>query len=160
MEFVPLSGYEDRYEISREGVIRKISTKRPIKQHIDRDGYLVVYPWDGERTTTLGVHRALALTYIPIVNGKNTVNHIDGHKQNNSLENLEWANAFDQMRHARDTLGWSRRERNHAYVPIDEDLVLQLLDEGFSQQKVGDIVGVSQASISRIKHGTRFKHVI
>lgn len=48
------------------------------------------------------IHRLVAETFIPKVKGKNTVNHIDGNKLNNSVDNLEWSNRHDQLQHAYD----------------------------------------------------------
>lgn len=45
-------------------------------------------------------HRILASAFIPKVEGKTHVNHIDGNKKNNSLENLEWCTSKENTRHA------------------------------------------------------------
>ena len=156
--FVPLKAYEDRYEVSSSGVIRNLKTKRPIKQHIDKDGYLVVFPFNGIKTTTLGVHRAIALSFIENLENKPTVNHLDGDKQNNRLDNLEWATHKEQSNHSIFTLGNSIEEKGHTYITIDTEKVLHLLEQGISQDNVAKEMDISQATVSRIKNNTRFKY--
>ena len=49
------------------------------------------------------IHKAVAETFIPNPENKKTVNHINGNKQNNSLENLEWSTYSENVQHAFDT---------------------------------------------------------
>lgn len=156
--FVPLKAYEDRYEVSSSGIIRNLKTKRPIKQHIDKDGYLIIFPFDGSKTTTLGVHRAIALSFIENIDNKPTVNHIDGNKRNNSLGNLEWATYKEQANHSICKLENSIREKGHTYKEIDITKVVFLLEQKVSQDKIAKELNISQSTISRIKNNTRFKY--
>jgi hypothetical protein len=85
------------YEVSSDGLIRVFRTKRMMKALI-HDGYHQV-DLGGTRT---GMHRAVAHTFLP--SPKNplaiTVNHIDGDKSNNCVDNLEWATQSEQIIHA------------------------------------------------------------
>lgn len=100
-------GWEGLYEVSDKGEIRSwyYGVKRyekPVirKQKIDKDGYLVfTFNHKGVKRT-IAVHRIVALVFIPNPNALPQVNHIDGNKQNNCVENLEWCSAKDNIRHA------------------------------------------------------------
>lgn len=84
------------YEVSEDGRIRNIHNKREIKQFVGKDGYL--------RTQIAGktrlVHRVVAKAYIPEDPEREFVNHKDGNKQNNHVDNLEWSTKSENLRHA------------------------------------------------------------
>ena len=54
----------------------------------------------GSVKKTVRVHRLVALSFIPNLESKKTVNHIDGDKSNNYVHNLEWMTNTENMRHA------------------------------------------------------------
>ena len=69
------------------------------------DGYLAVTLWDDsilgtKKRKTFLVHRLVAETFIPNAENKPTVNHKDGNKKNNCVDNLEWATLSEQQVHA------------------------------------------------------------
>ena len=85
---VPVEGYE-RYSISSRGQVRNDKTKRIMKIYLsDREYYCIQL--SGENKKHFRVHRLVALAFIPNPNEYPYVNHIDGDKENNCIENLEW----------------------------------------------------------------------
>jgi hypothetical protein len=97
-----ISELPDGYTIYRDGTVTssKSGMERPLSAHIARTGYPSVGLKRNGRTVVYTVHRLLALCFLPNPEGKPQVNHIDGDKQNNSLDNLEWCTDADNKRHA------------------------------------------------------------
>lgn len=107
-EWRAIPGYEGIYEASSHGRVRNRHHKT-LSGRITEWGYFAVQLYKaGEGSKQMMVHRAVALAFIPTVEGKTYVNHIDGDKQNNTPENLEWVNRHDNMEHA------TKAGRNHA----------------------------------------------
>lgn len=101
-EYRVVRGYPD-YLVSEYGVIIH-REKGFVKQFSDKIGYKYVQLKDsnGVRKRWL-IHRFVATAWIENPTRKPTVNHIDGVKWNNTVENLEWATMKEQIRHAHDT---------------------------------------------------------
>jgi hypothetical protein len=94
----------ERYSISNDGRVFENHSDCPVTQTLNDDGYAKVTLRVGPSTRrTYSVHRLVALTFIENPEGKPTVNHIDGNKINNRVENLEWATRSEQTQHAWDT---------------------------------------------------------
>ena len=76
-----------------------------LSKSVDRSGYCSYkLQWDGSaKRSTAMTHRLVALAFIPNPEGKPTVNHKDGNKQNNHVSNLEWATMREQQLHAINT---------------------------------------------------------
>lgn len=93
-----IPGFEG-YSIFSDGtVVGKF--KRPLKPHKDRDGYLVVSLLRDGNISKRFVHRLVAQAFIPNPEAKPTVNHINGDKADNRVENLEWATQGENNSHA------------------------------------------------------------
>lgn len=91
-------GYETLYQVSSTGRIRR--NGRIKSQQIDKGGYCTVWFSKNSKQKNLKVHRLVAEAFIPNPECKRTVNHIDGNKRNNCVENLEWATHSENIIHA------------------------------------------------------------
>lgn len=88
------------YKITPNGEIFSLIQNRPLTPKFKSMGYpYVTLKVDGKRISC-GIHRLLALAFLPNPLDLPEVNHIDGNKANNQLSNLEWVSGADNIRHA------------------------------------------------------------
>lgn len=98
-----IPGTNGEYKISNYGKVMTAKTGRILSPAIDMCGYERVCLFKMDRHRRYKVHRLVAITFIPNPNGKEQVNHKDGNKRNNSVDNLEWVTHKENMRHAKAT---------------------------------------------------------
>lgn len=78
------------YLIFRDGRVYSKKTKKFLNKKIDRYGYVQYHLKIDGKDKYICAHRLVAMAYIDNDNGYKCVNHKDGNKLNNSVENLEW----------------------------------------------------------------------
>lgn len=127
--FVPMAGYEDRFLINPNGKIYSLKRKIFLKPHSLPSGYMAVcimFQKPKRHTKTEYIHRLIASTFIERPEGKTQVNHKDGDKKNNSIENLEWVTQSENNFHATRVLGHKRNtfkimelNKHKRRVPVD-----------------------------------------
>lgn len=92
----------------------------PLSQWIDNVGYYqVVFRQNGKRKY-VRVHRLIAETLLPNPNNLPQVNHIDGNKLNNSLDNLEWTSNAKNTQHGYDNNLYHSKRRKHCVIAISK----------------------------------------
>ena len=82
----------NNYSINETGAVRNDKTghiKQPFTNK--QNGYLIVDLYKNNKSEKVPIHRLVAETFIPNPENKLTVDHIDGNRQNNSIDNLRWA---------------------------------------------------------------------
>lgn len=95
--------FNEKYFISSRGFV--ISLTRGfalLRPRYDNHGYIRYYIRDKntDKRKDFKAHRLVAEYFIPKEEGKLLVNHIDGNKTNNKVENLEWCTQHENVQHA------------------------------------------------------------
>lgn len=96
----PVSGFE-RYKVTRDGKVFACHLGKYLTPYNNGIGYMAVKLSDGVKRRQFYVHRLVAEAYLGATSGMD-VNHKDGDKSNNSVENLEIVTHQENMKHAFD----------------------------------------------------------
>ena len=97
-----IKGYEGLYEVSNTGYIKSLQFKKPFIKKFNKNhqGYLSVSLYKDNENKLVKVHRVVAEAFISNPENKPQVNHKDGNKANNCVENLEWVTASENIKHS------------------------------------------------------------
>lgn len=95
-----IEGYEGLYQASNLGNIKSLLTSKLLKASVNSSGYLKVELHNKGKVKVFYVHRLIASTFIPNPSNKPQVNHRNGNKLCNSIDNLEWVTASENQIHA------------------------------------------------------------
>ena len=96
----PIEDFKDKYEISNLGRIRNIRTNHILKMTNQYGDYFSIILYDEIHKRSTRIHREVAKVFIPNPNNLPEVNHKDGNKQNNCVDNLEWCSHEYNVQHA------------------------------------------------------------
>ncbi len=103
-----IKGYEGLYQISNLGRIKslpkingyKFQKELIRKNELGTNGYLIIVLNKNSKHHSYSIHRLVAQAFIPNPKDKPQVNHKDGNKLNNNVENLEWTTRSENQKHA------------------------------------------------------------
>jgi len=157
-------GYEGRNLVSNLGNVFSVYTGKnmPLK-HLTGDPYLSAVITKNNKSEPKRVHRLVAMAFLENLDNKPCVNHKDGVKTNNSLENLEWATYKENSRHLH-AMGLGNPPigaRQHMAVLTDETAT-EALTRMASGEKAKDIAKdyqINQFALSKLKSGKTWKHL-
>lgn len=91
--------YEGMYSVSSDGRVFSYKSNKYLKLQSNKHYLKVMLTKNGEQIQKL-VHRLVAEAFIPNPENKKEVNHIDGNKLNNSIDNLEWVTPKENQQHS------------------------------------------------------------
>ena len=170
--WIPVRGYEGLYEVSNLGQVRsldhmvtQISTAgkpferlvrgRLRKPVLAKEGYLSLILSNGSSRKLVRVHRLVAEAFLPKGSGNLEVNHIDGDKTNNAVENLEWVSRSENIRHRYDVLK-ERKPRK-----LSDEQVKQIRSSRETTRALAHRYRVCDSTIHKARNGFgSYKEVI
>lgn len=137
-----IPGYEGLYRVSNLGRVYSTRAKRELKTHDNGHGYQFVGLHRRGQHKLPYVHRLVAEVFVPNPLNKSEVNHIDGDKNNNAADNLEWTTPSENQLHSRRVLG------NWTGPPKKAVVCVETQEEFSSTHEAARTLGINQASIS------------
>lgn len=158
-------GYEGLYMVSDHGTVMSVPSHQcrggkrnyykpgmVVNHHDNGKGYRVLSLYkDGIQHQTT-VHRLVAQAFLDNPQNLPEVNHLDGNKANNNVENLEWVSESDNVRHAIDVLDAFAFART-----LTEEQVLDIRSDTRTERAIAKDYGLSQTAVNKIRAGETYK---
>ena len=146
------------YKASNFGKIFSVKSNKILKQHHNSKGYLSVNLFINKKTVVRRVNRLVAFAFLPNHNNYPEVNHKDGNKHNNCVDNLEWCTRLYNMQEAYRMGLIPRKANSGSFKPVkveQYDLKNNLLNTYNSMAEASKKTNYKVQSISRYCKGTR-----
>jgi len=161
--FKLVNGWESWLEVNETGEIRKPTNKKQRYCRINLAGYLEVKVTVDKKVHYLPIHRLIAMTWHPQESYEGlVVNHKDGNKLNNHIDNLEWCTQKINVEHAVNNNLYSERHGKHV---LTEEDVLQIRKEFIPESRTYGVralatrYGVGRTTIHNVVHRKTWRHI-
>ena len=180
-----ISGYEGLYQVSNTGKVKSLlrlesfpsakvkgrnftrkRRERILSPAPDKDGYLKVVLCKNSILENFFVHRLVISAFKQNLTNLPQINHIDGNKLNNTIENLEWCSSSHNNYH-RYRLNLIDIKKisgeNHWNSKLKEEDILKIIEKwesgSISQRKIAIEYKVSKSTISKIIRKENWRHL-
>lgn len=162
-----IKDYKGLYQISNLGKIKKLEKRlisyykdgriykgykkeKILKNRLYNNGYYGVVLSKNNKQKNIFIHRILAIYFIPNPENKLEVNHKDGNKQNNDINNLEWVTKSENQKHAF-KIGLKKVSIKNNYMLAQKPVYCKELNKTFkSISEASRILNLHISSISEI----------
>ncbi len=173
-EWKDVSGYEGLYQISNKGRVKSLSRavkypdgsvhifkEKMLKPGLSR-GYYLVPLMKNKIPSTVSIHRLIAKVFVSNPENKPQVNHKNGVKTDNRIENLEWVTNKENVQHAVDTgLKISVKGQDVGLSKLTDRIVLSIFNmkEECRLSEIAHLLNIPPQTVSDIIKGKTWNHI-
>lgn len=165
-KWIAVKDFEGRYEVSTHGNVKSLLGRkdRLLRGGFSMDGYqtYLLLKEDGKSSVRKRINRLVLESFVGDAPTKEHMSlHNDGDKFNNRLDNLRWGTRSENMLDCRKH-GTDNRGIKHWNCILTEEQVRDIkirLSNGETQKGIGEMYGVGQVTIWRIKAGKNWAHI-
>lgn len=161
--FQDIPGFEGKYRASTLGNILSLRSKSLLKPWITQHGYRQLRLSDCKNIMkSFTICRLVAITFLPNPENKKCVNHKNGSKIDDRLENLEWATYSENTRHSFKLGLQSNKGVKHSQHKINEEMVREIRERSNMGEGLGILsvrYSLSKSHLSGIIHKRYWSHV-
>lgn len=152
-------------DVGLNNVKRAFRKEKILKQSCDTPGYYQVWLYLNKKRKGFRVHKLVAQAFIPNPQNKPQVNHIDGNKLNNKVDNLEWCtNAENQIHVYKIGLQKIKVGEQSPNAKLEKQEVIfikkALKLRKYSSRKLAKMFNVCKSTILSIKHKETWNHIV
>lgn len=157
MKWIENEEFEKLYKISESGEVFSVRSDRFLKGWLAKSGYPTVQLSNNGSKKSKLVHRLVAEAFIPNPENKPHINHIDGDKQNNNVENLEWCTQSENVKHSFALgLSSSRRGTDNESSKLSEEEVIAIMNykaQGKYPTEISRLIGLKVSTVENVYYG-------
>lgn len=146
----------NNYFVNAQGEVFNKKGKKKAS-FVNDHGYEIVFLWKDNKSKSYTVHRLVAQAFISNPENKPCVNHIDGNKLNNEVNNLEWCTYSENTIHALENglkvpeLGEDVHNSILTNTQVHE--ICQMMQKGYRDIEISESLKIDRHYVSNIRHG-------
>lgn len=169
--FKDIPGYEGLYQVSNTGTVKalqvqklrgrgfQVRPEKTLRHQLSSNGYLKITLFSDNKRVDTHAHRLVALTFIPNPENKKTVNHKNGIKTDNRVENLEWATCKEQINHADNTGLRKVRGEDCKLSKLKELDIIAIRNSTEPTSNLATTYKVNRTCIHKIRKNEIWRHI-
>ncbi len=154
-QFVPILGYENEYMATPCGNIYSIKNNFFLKGAFDKNGYITIHLRANGKSGYFRRARLILSSFKPNPENKPQANHINGIRDNDRPENLEWVTGSENVKHSFDSLGKTPFNKGHFGIKSTRHFIVymyndknQCIDCFFSTRDAERKTGINHVGIN------------